>query len=218
MLKKRFFNATEKKILLVNAYICWAGSWMLVNVALSSVDFWGLKYFSFHIPQPLAMAAIIAALASGGVTLYMLLRKALAGNKPPLNGSVAYFTALYPWLLFAKFDPLFMLIIPAFHSLQYMVVVWRYKLNRERDLTIERAGRLRRLGGFAAIGLVLGFMGFWGLPIAMDNLVPYDNAIFGGSLFLFVFWIFINVHHYFLDNVMWRRENPDTGKYLFGRN
>jgi hypothetical protein len=32
-----------------------------------------------------------------------------------------------------------------------------------------------------------------------------------------MFWIFINVHHYFLDNVMWRRENPDTGKYLFGR-
>ena len=34
-------------------------------------------------------------------------------------------------------------------------------------------------------------------------------------MFLFVFWIFINVHHYFLDNVMWRRENPDTKKYLF---
>jgi hypothetical protein len=35
-------------------------------------------------------------------------------------------------------------------------------------------------------------------------------------MFLFVFWICINVHHYFLDNVMWRRENPDTRKYLFG--
>ena len=37
-----------------------------------------------------------------------------------------------------------------------------------------------------------------------------------GFLFLFTVWIFINVHHYFLDSVMWRRENPDTRLYLFG--
>ena len=47
--------------------------------------------------------------------------------------------------------------------------------------------------------------------------MPYDHQAFNGTLFLFMFWIFINVHHYFLDNVMWRRENPETGKYLFGR-
>lgn len=34
-------------------------------------------------------------------------------------------------------------------------------------------------------------------------------------MFLFVFWIFINVHHYFLDNVIWRAENPETRQHLF---
>jgi hypothetical protein len=225
VLKKRFFSAAEKKVLLVNAYACWIASWMVVNISLRAGHFWDVQYFTLEIPSFLVLGATIAALACGGVTLYMLLRKTMAGNKPPLNGCVAYFTSLYIWLLAAKFNPFFILVIPAFHSLQYMVVVWRYRVNRERDTQDARAadGRvwrgapLRRLAGFAIAAAVLGFTGFWGLPILLDNTVTYDKALFGGSLFLFVFWISINVHHYFLDNVMWRRENPDTGKYLFGR-
>ena len=73
----------------------------------------------------------------------------------------------------------------------------------------------QKVGLFFATGLLLGYLGFWGVPQFLDKFVPYDKAAFGGTMFLFVFWIFVNVHHYFLDNVMWRRENPDTRKYLF---
>ncbi len=40
---------------------------------------------------------------------------------------------------------------------------------------------------------------------------------FGPTLFMFVFWIFVNVHHDFLDSVMWPRENPNTGRLLFSQ-
>jgi hypothetical protein len=30
-----------------------------------------------------------------------------------------------------------------------------------------------------------------------------------------MFYIFINIHHYFLDNVMWRRGNPDVQQHIF---
>jgi hypothetical protein len=63
--------------------------------------------------------------------------------------------------------------------------------------------------------VLLGFLGFYGLPFALANLVPYNKAVLGPSLFMFACYIFINVHHYFLDNVMWRRGNPDM-KYVFG--
>ena len=42
-----------------------------------------------------------------------------------------------------------------------------------------------------------------------------NKRAFGPSLFLFMFYIFINIHHYFLDNVMWRRGNPDVQQYIF---
>jgi hypothetical protein len=63
---------------------------------------------------------------------------------------------------------------------------------------------------------LLGATGFWWAPRLFDALVPYDHAALGGAAFLFMFWIFINVHHYFIDNVIWRRDNPETGAYLFG--
>jgi len=31
-----------------------------------------------------------------------------------------------------------------------------------------------------------------------------------------VFWTFINVHHYVIDNVIWRADNPETRAHLFG--
>jgi sulfite exporter TauE/SafE len=74
--------------------------------------------------------------------------------------------------------------------------------------------RLRVLA-FIVVGAILGALGFWLVPMALADLVPYDKAVFGSSLFLFIAWIFINVHHYFLDNVMWRRGNPEVSKYLF---
>jgi len=68
---------------------------------------------------------------------------------------------------------------------------------------------------FIGVGVFLGFLGFMGVPRLIDSVLPYDKRVFGPSLFLFMFYIFINVHHYFLDNVMWRRGNPDVQQYIF---
>jgi hypothetical protein len=73
-----------------------------------------------------------------------------------------------------------------------------------------------RLALFAALGLTMGWLAFWGLPRWLGGALDYDRALLGPTLFLFVFWIFVNVHHYFLDSVMWRRENPETRRFLFG--
>ena len=107
------------------------------------------------------------------------------------------------------------------HSLQYLIVVWRYQLNVERDKRDSGQPRslfkkpVSRLAYFFIFGVVISFFGFWIMPATLDLFVGYDRGVFGNQMFLFMFAIFINVHHYFLDNVMWRRENPDVAKYLF---
>ena len=52
--------------------------------------------------------------------------------------------------------------------------------------------------------------------ILFDAFPGYDQAVFGPTLALFIAWTFINIHHYFIDNVTWRRENPETRRHLFG--
>jgi hypothetical protein len=69
--------------------------------------------------------------------------------------------------------------------------------------------------GFIIGGAALGYLGFWLIPFMLTALVPYDKQVLGSSLFFFIVLVFINVHHYFLDNVMWRRGNPEVSKYLF---
>lgn len=230
VLKKRPFSAMEKKILLVNAYAVWAASWLAVNAAIQDIEFWGLHYYQFAVPAIVVDIGQYLAYGCAAMTLGMLALKAMRGAALPLNGVIAYLVSLYLWLMFVQINPFFLLITPAFHSLQYTVVVWRYRLNREtgRRTALAAAhpelaqralarGSLMRHAGFLVLGIALGGLGFWILPQMLDQIVPYRQDIFGTSLFLFMFWIFINVHHYFLDNVMWRRENPNTGKYLFGR-
>ncbi|MEO8558508.1 MAG: hypothetical protein ABI439_05555 [Rhodospirillales bacterium] len=219
VLKKRFFTAIEKKILLINAYLVWAASWLAANASLHDAQFWGLHHYQFAVPAQLLMFGTYLAYGAGIFTAGMLILKAIKGQRPPLNGSIAYLVSLYLWLWFVRINPFFLLIIPAFHSLQYMVVVWRYRLNKLGDQTATGTAAKSpwRHIGFATVAIVLGFIGFWGAPWVLDDAVLYDRSVFGSTLFLFMFWIFINIHHYFLDNVMWRRENPDTGKYLFGR-
>ena len=169
-------------------------------------------------------AAYIAAGATTLAFVAMALRKAVKERGLPWNGLIGYVVSIYGWLILARINPLFTLFVPAFHALQSLVVVWRYQLNRTKaapDAASRPAGLLPSVGLlrnllFLVLGVLLGYLGFWGLPEWLNSNVDYDRSVFGPAVFLFVFWIFINIHHYFLDNVMWRRENPETRRDLFG--
>lgn len=225
VLKKRFYTPREKKVLLWNGYAGWLVSWLYVNQVVYKFDYWGLAYYSFATPEWLMTASEVAAVATTVALVAMVLLKAVKERgRLPWNGIVGYVVSLYGWLILARINPLFTLFVPAFHSLQYLVVVWRYQLNRTRAQTDARSrpngllpsvGLLRNLL-FLVLGVLLGYLAFWGLPEWLNANVGYDRSLFGPSVFLFVAWIFINIHHYFLDNVMWRRENPETRRYLFG--
>ncbi len=227
-LKQRFFTAPEKKLFLVNAYLAWIFAWIYANQAINEEALWGLKAYTFAIPAPLLLASGIATALALAACTTALVRRHLSGASIPWNGVTAYLVSIYPWMLIKFAGGWMFLVVPACHSLQYLAVVWRYQLNHDKAEAImdgkahdDDAGSLVsaqrvRFASFITRGMVLGFAGFWVLPMLIDKVVPYDHSRFGEDAFLAIFWIFINVHHYFLDNVMWRRENADMKRYLFG--
>lgn len=228
-LKRRFFDDPTKRILLVNCYAVWIASWLSFNASINKYDFWGLAYYTFAVPQPIVFAAAGVAVCTGVATLVALGAHGARKRSLPANGLVAYFVSLYIWLAFVAIDPLWALVVPALHSIQYLVVMWRCQINYEKARLVAGShppeslahklsgGKLwGHLAVFAVTGAAFGFLGFWGLPALAGAFVPYDGAALSGTLFLFLFWMFINVHHYFMDSVIWPRENPDTKRYLFG--
>jgi hypothetical protein len=228
VLKRKFFDDRDKKVLLVNSYAVWILAWLQTNTAVTQGKYYGLDYYTFAAPSWITDISLLAAVASTAATLLMLVNRwRKNGGGLPYNGLVAYVASLYLWILIARINPLWLLIVPALHSLQYLAVVWRYQTNVERDSSdaesdpqpkiLSFLGPLYRfrLLGFIVGGTALGYLGFWLIPSALTALIPYDKQVLGSSLFFFIVLIFINVHHYFLDNVMWRRGNPEVSKYLF---
>jgi hypothetical protein len=222
-LKRLHFRSREKRVLLVNAWAVWGLAWLMVNWIHAERGLWGIRYAMLDIP-PLAIAVALCVAVGSSVAAVRVLaaRWRANGGRLPWTGVAAYGVSLYVWLLLMHANILWLLLVPALHSIQYILVVARFRLNRCRDAAAGNGGTdtaalTRAMARFAGIGVLLGWLGFWGLPwLCQALLLPYDRAAFGGTAFLFVFWIFINVHHYCLDNVMWRRENPEMRRYLFG--
>src|ERR1700704_5989593 len=225
--KRIMFSDRAKAVLRLNGYACWIVAWLGLNHELS-IGTWylGFTYFSLPIPMPIYVASVvIAGFTTLAVFIVLAQRWRETRGALPWNGIIAYLTTLYLWVIFVRGNPLVLVVVPTFHSLQYLAVVWRYQINagsqprmapgRSLLNRVLPASVWTNLAIFIGVGVFLGFLGFMGIPRFIDSVLPYDKRVFGPSLFLFMFYIFINIHHYFLDNVMWRRGNPDVQQHIF---
>ena len=222
-IRRIYYTNVEKRLLLLNGYAVWIYSWMALNEALRAETYLGITYMTLALP-PLArtLAGAAAVVTTLGV-VFAITRRILVRHQPvSWNGLVGYGCSLYLWVVARYTDPLFALFVPMFHSLQYLLFVWRYEINKaEVDAQSDRRARGRRpsardlFGRFVITGLVLGWLGFIILPIVLNHMVSPDPLRWGPSLFAFIGVVWINVHHYFIDNVIWRRDNEDVRRFLF---
>lgn len=228
VMKRRFLNETEKTWFRYNGFAVWWFAWIYANITIHETNLYGLKYYSLGLPHWLAYVSAAVMAATTLTVIALTVRKGLRdGSQLPWNGLCAYVTASYVSLVALYIEPALLVPVPIYHSLQYNAVVWRYQINKQRARFGDAVG-LSLFGGavrltraalrvirFVIAGMVAGALAFWVVPILLTAGMPYDREVFGGALFLFIFLIFINVHHFFLDNVMWRKENPDIKEHLF---
>jgi hypothetical protein len=223
-IRRIFYSAIEKRLLLLNGYVVWIYSWMALNKTLREEELYGVKFFTFDLPPALlATGAVAASLTTAAVILAIIWRMAIRKQAVSWNGIVGYGCALYLWLVAFHYDLIFTIFIPAFHSLQYLLFTWRYQLNKvssEAGSAADESARqprrvMTRFAKFVAMGLLLGWIGFMGLPSVFQASLAPDVNVWGPSVFVFIFVLWINIHHYFIDNVIWRRDNEDVRRYLF---
>ncbi len=172
----------------------------------------GFNYSTLDLPDvagPLSQLLVLAGLAA--VVYYVFLANYRAVGQRPSLTLLAPFVAIYLWWHpWTRQDEYFLLLVPLFHGLQYLAFAYRMERTRLRGTPNPEVR-----GTALILGLILaGWLAFEFVPDAIDTHLD----TFGTWQVFFFFtaaMLFINIHHYFIDNVLWRFRDPQVRAYLF---
>lgn len=220
--QKRYFSPWERNIILMNLFSVWALSWVNANQQIAKQDLDGMAYFTLGLPEALQTATYIATGITLAAATWMLVRKYIKTGVRPAYSSLVGFASIYFWYLPTMGHPLFFYFVPFFHSLQYMLFVFAMKRNQATadanafsNPETQRKVFMRKFWGFLLLATILGGLAFELVPRNLDSFMPIGAGLMAGpGVWYFAFALFINLHHYFIDNVIWRGDNEMLKTYL----
>lgn len=215
------FKPIERHVFLAHSLTGWAYAWASPAEPGRFFEEKGVVYAAWPHGSPLELVTLVIFVATGVAMAAVLLRRlTVEGSLPPPGPLVGFLITVWFWTIFSSLDPLLLYFIPALHSIQYLYFVWILQRNKARE---SEGPPLfgRPVGvqvGLLALGsLALGWLFFRGGPSFFDSiLVPRSvNGVpafgrLGATPYLAAITTVVNIHHYFMDHVIWRRENPET--------
>lgn len=213
----------ERSVILFHCYAGWAFAWANPTMASGEFEEKGVVYWAPAHPRWLEVTTGTVLAASTVALVAVLVAKWRRDRQMlPVAPLAGLLVTVWSWTIFSSVDPLLRYVIPALHSVQYFFFVWLMKRNEARAHEgPPEFGRpvAVRLGLLAISALGLGFFLFRGLPDFLDSaFVPrlargaVPDAL-GETPYFAAIFVVVNIHHYFMDHVIWRRDNPDT-RYL----
>jgi hypothetical protein len=214
------FGKLERAVFLTHCLAGWAYAWASPADPGREVSEKDVVYRTLAHPPGLELVTLVifalSALALMGVLVRM--RKS-TGRLPPLAPLSGFLITIWLWVVYSSADPLMIYVIPGLHSLQYLYFVWLLKRNEAREAegppSFGRpSGQRLAILGVTAVGL--GWILFRGAPDFLDGTLvlqsssAHETSALGATPYLAALFAFVNIHHYFMDYVIWRRENPET--------
>jgi hypothetical protein len=220
------FGPNERRLILLHCLAGWLYAWASpVDLGTKSVV-QGVFYTSLaHPPGLEPVARIVFAVSAVSLALMLVAKRRREGRWPPLSGLLGLLVSIWLWTVFSRLDPLLAYLIPALHSLQYLYFVGLATRNaaREEQGPPSFKGSVGlRVSTLAGSAIGLGWLLLRGAPSWLDGALalhessdPAEMAVIGPTPYLAAFVTFVNIHHYFMDYVIWRREQPET-RHLLG--
>lgn len=214
------FTDAERAVILFHCFAGWAYAWANPAAAAGEFEEKGVVYRALAHPRGLEItAASVLAASALALIAVLIARWRHERQMLPIAPLAGFLITVWSWTIYSSIDPLVQYVIPALHSIQYFYFVWLMKRNEARDAQgPPMFGRPVgvRLGVLAVSALALGWFLFRGAPTFLDDAFVSRARVartmdpLGETPFFAAFFVFVNIHHYFMDHVIWRRENPDT--------
>ena len=198
---KYFYNKIERLVLKLNLFGLWGLSLASANIGSRTRDHYGIGYESMDFSAITLQIAYWFVGLSAALTILAHFRKYIRDGKVPSKLGIVLFATIYCWYIPALYHPVFFLIIPFFHSLQYLVFVFSFRRNKVEarlknpDSPEGRKERVLGLYGFLFVSVVTGALAFWIIPHFIDSLQLHDAGLFGVTPAMFGSSVFLNIHH-----------------------
>ena len=189
----------------------WGMNFIHHNIGGDFTEFEGFSYSSLDMPDVAAPISLAVVGLGFSLVLYKVFyaNYAATGQRPGLN-MLAPFLALYVWWLpQTRQYEFYFLLVPLFHSLQYLAFVYKMEDARLR----AQPHREIRVTTIIAGVVIAGWLAFEYVPNTIDTRFGTFDAL-GMFFFFTAAMLFINIHHYFIDNVIWRFKDPKVREYL----
>lgn len=217
-----YYSLYQKNLILFNLFMTWAMSWIQSHLGGPNGEFYGVRYTNLGLaPWSLYVVYALAGI-SGALVVREHVKIYVERGQKPSPPAVAAWLSIYIWYLPVAYHPQYGYLIPFFHSLQYLAFIWHLKSGEIRGQIRElkerewRAAWLRKIAYYSAGVVVTGAFAFEIIPRLLDSAgwLPRGGAL-GSEPFMVGILLFINIHHYFIDNVIWKSDNPKLKTYLF---
>ena len=204
-------ESIERNIMRYALLSTWWVTWLYGNCSEGTYPFYGLEVYRLNLPYIWFQASYIIVSLMFFAVAVTLLRIYVRDKKSPSVNFLIPMIALLIWHIPLFEDPQFFYVLALFHSLQYFPFV--AKVERTRYKTNNRPKANIRLLFFFAMMMLLGFLSFDYIPNSLDQIRD-SSSLYHASFFMIAFLIFINIHHYFIDNVLWRFKNKEVRQLL----
>lgn len=199
---------------------------LLIRTSLRILLVWHVTWFLYtQLSDPssvrpaylLVSAGTVVAFAIGSVGLAKMRRR--IGRLPPARSLVAW-VAIFVWYAVMARDPKALFWIQIAHAVQYLAFPIRVEINRTAASEGQGlARRSRRLAmHMAAYGILLLAVSYVVAQVVPGTAMSIIGNAFGeepSKAAPILILMFINIHHYFTDGVIWKISNPEVRRELF---
>lgn len=201
----------------------------LIRTSLRIMLTWHLAWFLYtqlrdpsrvEIVYQVASAATMVAFGLGAWGLLKMRRR--TGANPPLLAITAWL-AIFVWYAVMARDPKALFWVQMAHAIQYLSFPIRVEFNRANGAGTVVRDREHSTSGRAILHMVAYGVLLLGISLLVAQVMPVALMGVIGSVFgevparaaPILILMFINIHHFFTDGVLWKISNPAVRKDLF---
>jgi hypothetical protein len=195
---------------------------LLIRTSLRILLAWHVAWFLYtQLRDPSKVRPVYLILSAGTLVAFVLGMVGLVkmrnrtGKLPPARALVAWF-AIFVWYAMMARDPKAIFWIQIAHAVQYLAFPIRVEINRTSVAPSHTAGRVAMHMAFYGIGLLaVSYFIAQVVPFAAMSAVANVFGEEPGRVAPILILMFLNIHHYFTDGVMWKISNPEVRRELF---